>query len=182
MAPYGTALQQCSSLATCAGVRSVVVRGRRFRGTVGSVSDAVLRDGRIMRVDILLSVASNDVVALGHLWREEGSLPLHAGSERVRRSFNRHNWVAVDRGDAVAVLAVELASPVLVQQMAWGLKVAAFHGNYTACVSMDAYKKAHRGFVGPACSLCTDPPCGTPSPPTTARGLRAPSGTAGTGT
>ena len=43
---------------------------------------------------------------------------------------------------------------------------AAFHGNYTDCTTIDAYKADHGGFLGPLCQLCTNPAgCGGPPPP-----------------
>eukprot|EP00662_Eupelagonemidae_sp_cell21_P038147 gene38147-12102_t len=60
---------------------------------------------------------------VGHQWNELGGLPLHAGSDPVRRAFNRNHWMAVERGNQIAVLASELQSPILVQKMGWGLLV-----------------------------------------------------------
>ena len=41
-------------------------------------------------------------------------------------------------------------------------------GNYTNCTTLEAYKAAHGGFLGPLCELCTDPSspaCAQPPPP-----------------
>ena len=41
----------------------------------------------------------------------------------------------------------------------------AYYGNYTDCTTIDAYKAAHGGFLGPLCQLCTNPAgCGGPPP------------------
>ena len=72
-------------------MRAVVVAGRHFLDTQGG--------------DFWV----------GHLWCDLGGYPLHAGSDRERRSLNRHNLQVVEPGD--------LRDAILVQQMAWGLRV-----------------------------------------------------------
>ena len=52
----------------------------------------------------------------------------------------------------------------------WETADHGYVGEYTNCTTMDAYKAAHHGYLGPVCSACLDPPCSatpapTPAPP-----------------
>eukprot|EP00665_Eupelagonemidae_sp_cell47_P010008 gene10008-881_t len=94
----------------CAAVRSVVVHGHRFYGSVGAGSCAELKDGRLLRIGLLLP-AGPDVVVVGRHLRET-DFPAYIAPERVRRAFDRHGWEVVQQGATVAVLANELVIPV----------------------------------------------------------------------
>ena len=83
-----------------------------------------------------------------------------------------------ERDDLAATVAGKAIAARLQPRLAaiaathWETGDHAFLGDFTNCTTMDAFKAAHKGYLGPVCYPCLVPPCSptpgpTPPPPPT---------------